>query len=100
MWRCWRVGNSSSETEGVIFALEVKQVVKRGDGAVLTELETEKESLQGRLVKEFGADAFKVGEGVDKVGGQECLAVQASPIFVDVLTAGTVKVGGEHGIWY
>ncbi|KAK5661149.1 hypothetical protein OQA88_11040 [Cercophora sp. LCS_1] len=94
---------SGKDDEGTIFALEVKQLVKQGDdytSVVLTDLETDKDGLQGRLLREFGADAFKVGEGVDEVDGETCLVVQSNPIFVDVLTAGTVKVGGEHGIWY
>lgn len=94
-----RVGNPN-EQEGVVFALEVKEVKVEGDEVVLKELDTGKEALQGRLVKEFGEEAFTVREGVDEVSGEPCLTVTSNPIFVDLLTSGTAKVGGEHGIWY
>ena len=96
----------SAEGEGsgeVVFAVEVKQVkVREGGEVVLEELDGGGEKLQARLDGEFGEGTFRVFEGVDEAaeGGERVQIVTASPTYVDMLTASTVKVGGEHGIWH
>ncbi|KAK0721135.1 hypothetical protein B0H67DRAFT_213059 [Lasiosphaeris hirsuta] len=97
-------GPGGDEKGGVIFALQVAEVkVQEGGEVVLRELDAEAGVLQGKLDGEFGEGTYKVFKGFDEAGGdtgEACLIVTSSPTCVDLFTAGTVKVGGEHGIWH
>lgn len=101
----WTVNLSIAAPEGeegreIIFAVEVKEVkVGEGDAVELGKLEEGEGELQARLDREFGEGTFKVVKGVDEMGKEEVQIVTASPTYVDLLTAGTAKVGGLHGIW-
>jgi len=95
-------GNQEGDDQGdVIFALEVAEIkLQEEGGVVLQDLETELGALQQRLDREFDSGTFKVAEGFDETTQEPCLVVTSSPTLVDPYTAGTAKVGGEHGIWY
>lgn len=97
-------GQESREGDGqgdVTFALQIAEVkLKEGEGVALQGLETEMGALQQRLDREFDSGTFKVAEGIDEAAEEPCLIVTSSPTLVDPYTAGTAKVGGEHGIWY
>lgn len=104
------VGSTKDPAEDVtnsqrIFALQVAEVkVKEGGEVALSQSSSEASVLQKTLDGNFGEGTFRVTEGFDEVESRDneqgCLIVTPSPIFVDPLTAGTRKVGGEHGIWY
>ncbi|KAK0646999.1 hypothetical protein B0T16DRAFT_414557 [Cercophora newfieldiana] len=101
--RAWEVklevgrkdGGEEEEGKDVVFAVRVVELrLPREEGGEV--------ELQGRLDGEFGEGTFKVARGVDESveGGEGVLVVTASATYVDLLTASTVKVGGEHGIWH
>ncbi|KAK4443415.1 hypothetical protein QBC34DRAFT_211135 [Podospora aff. communis PSN243] len=91
---------SAGGEEGVVVAVEVVEVKRDGEEVVVRELDAGEERLQARLDGEFGAGTFRVVKGVEEEGGEEVQIVTASGTYVDLLTASTAKVGGEHGIWY
>lgn len=99
-----REGQGEDEEGNAVFALQIAEVkLQEGREVVLEELDVDAGVLQAKLDKEFGDGAFKVIEGLDEASTnaeEVCLVVTSSPTCVDLLTAGTVKVGGEHGIWY
>ncbi|KAK0623831.1 hypothetical protein B0T14DRAFT_517111 [Immersiella caudata] len=92
----------STGGEGVIFAVEVVEVRVEGEEVIVKELGVGEGALQTRLDGEFGEGMFRVVKGVDEgvEGGEGVQIVTASGTYVDLLTASTAKVGGEHGIWY
>lgn len=93
----WRVRlgveeeDGQGEAEGVVFAFEVEEVGGRG-------LLGEEEGLEGRLEGVFGEGAFEVLEGVDEGEGEGegvCRIVVARRGCVDLLTAGSARIGGK-----
>lgn len=90
----WRVRlgveeEEDGEGEGVVFAFEVEEV---GGGGLLGE----EEGLEGRLEGVFGEGVFEVLEGVDESeGGEGCRIVVARRGCVDLLTAGSARIGGK-----
>lgn len=90
----WRVRlgveEEDGEGEGVVYAFEIEDL---GGGEVLGD----GEGLEGRLEGVFGEGVFEVLEGVDEGDGDGacCRIVVARRGCVDLLTAGSARIGGK-----
>lgn len=84
------VEEGAGEGEGVVYAFEVEEL-GGGDGVL-----GDGEGLEERLGGVFGEGVFEVLEGVDESEGEGgCRIVVARRGCVDLLTAGSARIGGK-----